>query len=203
MARRMAQGDLEGPISVSAQDEVGQLAQSLESMRQQLRNAYQRLEETNKTLELEVRERTTRQRELLTKIISAQEDERARLARELHDETAQTLGALSIAMDRTRDNLDETQTEAAERLREARTIAAGLLEETRRLILDLRPMALDDLGLAPAICWYAETHLEEAGVVDHTPIRRGIVGLFDAEPDTEMVGEAGDSPSSTKDTRTM
>jgi signal transduction histidine kinase len=39
-----------------------------------------------------------------------------------------------------------------------------LLEETRRLILDLRPMALDDLGLAPAIRWYAETHLEEHGV---------------------------------------
>ncbi len=165
VAQRMAQGDLESPISVAAQDEVGQLAQSLESMRQQLRNAYQQLEETNKTLELQVRERTARLGELLTKIISAQEDERARLARELHDETAQTLGALSIAMDRARDNLDETQPEVAERLQEARTIAAGLLEDTRRLILDLRPMALDDLGLAPAIRWYAETHLEEAGVV--------------------------------------
>jgi signal transduction histidine kinase len=164
VAQRIAQGDLESPICVAAQDEVGQLAQSLESMRQQLRNAYQQLEDTNKRLELQVRERTARLGELLTKIISAQEDERARLARELHDETAQTLAALSIALDRARDNLDETQPEAAERLQEARTIAAGLLEETRRLILDLRPMALDDLGLAPAIRWYAETHLEEAGI---------------------------------------
>jgi two-component system sensor histidine kinase UhpB len=83
----------------------------------------------------------------------------------LHDETAQTLGALSIAMDRARGYLDETQQpEAAEWLREARSITSGLLEETRRLILDLRPIALDELGLAPAIRWYAETHLEEAGV---------------------------------------
>jgi signal transduction histidine kinase len=166
VAHRMAQGDLESPIKVTAQDEVEQLAWSLESMRQQLRSAYQQLEQTNKTLELQVRERTSRLGELLTRLISAQEDERARLARELHDETAQTLGALAIAMDRARDNLDETQhPEAAERLQEARTITSGLLEETRRLILDLRPMALDDLGLAPAIRWYAETHLEEAGVV--------------------------------------
>lgn len=43
-------------------------------------------------------------------------------------------------------------------------MATRLLEETRRLILDLRPMALDDLGLAPAIRWYAETHLEDQGV---------------------------------------
>lgn len=68
-------------------------------------------------------------------------------------------------MDRARGYLDETQQpEAAEWLREARSITSGLLEETRRLILDLRPIALDELGLAPAIRWYAETHLEEAGV---------------------------------------
>ena len=165
VAHRMAEGDLESPISVTAQDEIGQLAQSLEKMRQQLRNAYQQLEQTNRTLELQVQDRTARLGELLSRTISAQEDERARLARELHDETAQTLGALSIAMDRARDYLDETQQpEAAQRLQEARLITSGLLEETRRLILDLRPMALDDLGLAAAIRWYAETHLEEAGI---------------------------------------
>jgi signal transduction histidine kinase len=165
VAQHMARGDLEHPIHVTARDEVGQLAQSLESMRQQLRSAYQQLEDTNKTLELQVRERTARLGELLTKIISAQEEERARLARELHDETAQTLGALAIAMDRARDSLDAAQQpEVAVRLQEARALAASLLEEIRRLILDLRPMALDDFGLAPAIRWYAETHLEEAGV---------------------------------------
>jgi signal transduction histidine kinase len=164
-ARRMAQGDLDSPIHISAQDEVGRLAQSLESMRRQLGVAYQQLEDANLVLESQVRERTAQLSELLEKIISAQEDERARLARELHDETAQTLGALTIALDRARDELAGALPRTAEQLAEARTMAARLMEETRRLILDLRPMALDDLGLAPAIRWYAETHLEEEGVV--------------------------------------
>ncbi len=163
-ARRMAQGDLESPIGISAQDEVGRLAQSLESMRRQLRVAYQQLEDANLVLESQVRERTAELTELLEKIISAQEDERARLARELHDETAQTLGALTIALDRARDELAGARPRTAEQLAEARTMAARLMEETRRLILDLRPMALDELGLAPAIRWYAETHLDEQGV---------------------------------------
>jgi signal transduction histidine kinase len=163
-ALRIAKGDLESPIRISAQDEVGRLATSLESMRQQLRAAYQQLEGANRALEAQVHERTAQLSLLLEKIISAQEDERARLARELHDETAQTLGALAIALDRARDELAGTRPRTAEQLAEARAMAARLLEETRRLILDLRPMALDDLGLAPAIRWYAETHLEDQGI---------------------------------------
>lgn len=163
-AQRMAQGDLESRITISAQDEVGKLAESLDAMRQQLRAAYQQLENTNKELESQVKERTARLGELLSKIISAQEEERYRLARELHDETAQTLGALSISLDRARDSLESARPQTAEQLLEAKAIATSLLEETRRLILDLRPMVLDDLGLGPAIRWYAETHLEEQGV---------------------------------------
>jgi signal transduction histidine kinase len=171
-ARRMAQGDLESPIGgISGSDEVARLAQSLESMRRQLRAAYQQLESTNHVLESQVRERTARLGELLEKLISAQEDERARLARELHDETAQTLGALSIALDRARDELAGAHPRSAEQLAEARAIAVRLLEETRRLILDLRPMALDDLGLGPAIRWYTETHLEEQGVATSLEFR--------------------------------
>ena len=163
-ALRIADGDLDSPVGIDAPDEVGGLARSLESMRQQLRAAYQQLASANRVLEAEVRERTAQLSKLLEKIISAQEDERARLARELHDETAQTLGALAIALDRARDELDGGQPRTAEQLAEARAMADSLLEETRRIILDLRPQALDDLGLAPAIRWYAETHLEEQGI---------------------------------------
>lgn len=163
-AHRMAQGDLESPVNVWAEDEVAGLAESLDTMRRQLRTAYQQLENANRQLEGQVQERTARLGEVLKKIISAQEEERSRLARELHDETAQVLGALSISLDRARDSINGGQPDAAEYISEARAIAVRVLEETRRLILDLRPMALDDLGLAPAIRWYAETHLEEQGV---------------------------------------
>ena len=111
-AERMAGGDLASPISVAAQDEIGQLAESLEEMRQRLRAAYEAVEKTNKELEIRVSERTERLGQVLRQTISAQEDERRRLARELHDETAQTIAALSIALDRARDGLGGAGPEA-------------------------------------------------------------------------------------------
>lgn len=163
-AQRMARGDLESPIKVRAHDEVGRLAENLDAMRQKLRHAYQQVSDANERLELQVAERTARLTDLLGKVISAQEEERGRLARELHDETAQTIAALSIALDRTRHELEDAPPGAVAQLQEAQAIVKRLLEETRRLILDLRPMALDDLGLVPAIRWYAETHLHQEGV---------------------------------------
>jgi two-component system sensor histidine kinase UhpB len=163
-AERMAGGDLASPIEVSAQDEVGQLAGSLEAMRQRLNVAQETIGRANRELELRVSDRTARLGQVLRRTISAQEEERLRLARELHDETAQALAALTIALDRTRDDLDAGTPDARERVLEARRIAAGLLEEIRRLILGLRPSVLDDLGLVPAIRWLCETSLADRGI---------------------------------------
>lgn len=164
-AARMATGDLASPIAVSAQDEVGRLAESLDAMRKRLKDAQETVEATNRELESRVAARTAQLGQVLRQTISAQEEERRRLARELHDETAQTLAALSIALDQARDAL-AGGTEASTRyLSEAKAIAVRLLEETRRLILGLRPSALDDLGLVPALRWYCESTLTEHGVI--------------------------------------
>lgn len=177
-AQRMARGDLESPIAIRAQDEVGRLAENLDAMRRQLRDAYQQVSDANGQLELQVAERTARLTDLLGKVISAQEEERRRLARELHDETAQTIGALSIALDRARHGLGDAAPESVVQLQEAQGIVKQLLEETRRLILDLRPMALEDLGLVPAIRWYAESHLQERGVATTIELDRPAVRLL-------------------------
>ena len=163
-AERMAGGDLASPIRVAAQDEIAKLAESLEAMRQRLRAAYEAVEETNKELELRVKERTDRLGHVLRQTISAQEDERRRLARELHDETAQTIAALSIALDRARDGLDGAGSEAISQIGQAKELSSRLLAETRRLILGLRPTLLDDMGLLPAIRWYAESYLGDRGI---------------------------------------
>jgi signal transduction histidine kinase len=176
-AQRMARGDLESPIRVRAQDEVGRLADNLDAMRRQLRDAYQQVSDANERLELQVAERTARLTDVLGKVISAQEEERRRLARELHDETAQTIGALSIALDRARLELGDASPDATGQLREAQGIVKRLLEDTRRLILDLRPMALEDLGLVPAIRWYAESHLQDEGVATTIELDRPAVRL--------------------------
>lgn len=177
-AERMAEGDLASPIEVNAQDEVAQLADSLEAMRRRLQAALAAIEQTNIELETRVADRTARLGQVLRTTISAQEEERHRLARELHDETAQALAALAIALDRARDGLaeDGSSPEPKERIAEARAIAARLLEETRRLILGLRPSVLDDLGLVPAIRWLCETALDDHGIeatikADHAGVR--------------------------------
>jgi signal transduction histidine kinase len=163
-AGRMAQGDLASPIVVTAPDEIGELAKSFELMRRHLLVARAAAEATNRALESRVAERTARLGEVLRKTLSAQEEERHRLARELHDETAQTLAALSIMLDRARDGLDDGSSSAAAHLREAKAVATRLLDDTRRLILGLRPLVLDDLGLVPAVRWQCETSLGDRGL---------------------------------------
>ncbi len=163
-AERMALGDFASAIDVAAQDEIAVLAQTLDTMRIRLLDAHDQLESNNRDLERRVAERTARLEQVLRKVISVQEDERYGLARELHDETAQTLAALSIALDRVRDDIERAPSGALEQIQAAKDIATRLLAETRRQILGLRPSVLDDLGLGPAIAWYAETTLESLGI---------------------------------------
>ncbi len=101
---------------------------------------------------------------LLDKLIMAQEEERRRIARELHDEVGQSLTALIMGLGGAEEMIPQELEPLRRRLEEIRTLTAGTLEEIRRLMVDLRPTLLDDLGLIPAIHWYAETHLARAGV---------------------------------------
>lgn len=163
-AGRMASGDLTSPIGVRADDEIGLLAENLEAMREQLKAAREASDRMQSELERRVADRTARLNQLLGQTIDAQEAERLRLARELHDETAQSLAALAIALDRARDQLGGSPATTRDHIAEARATAARLLAETRRLIAGLRPAALDDLGLVPAIRSYAETTLTPNGI---------------------------------------
>ncbi len=100
--------------------------------------------------------------ELLRKVISAQEEERKRIARDLHDDTSQALTALLYAADEALDLSDPA--EIRRTLAGMRTVAQRTLDGVHKLIFDLRPSILDHLGLAPALRWYAQSRLEAAGV---------------------------------------
>jgi signal transduction histidine kinase/YHS domain-containing protein len=82
---------------------------------------------------------------------TAQEAERARLARELHDEIVQQLIALGHGVDRVHRLLDRDPAKATERLQAMRASITALVDELRALIGDLRPPALAELGLLPAV----------------------------------------------------
>lgn len=161
-AERIASGNLETPVPALGEDEVGRLSRSFELMRQALQQSLEDLTQARDQLELRVKERTRQLTEILSKVVTAQEEERKRLARELHDETCQTLSALSMKLDAA---LAAPSSEAArERLGEAKAFAGRTLGEIHRLIYDLRPSVLDDLGLLPAIRWLGERNLVPLGI---------------------------------------
>lgn len=109
----------------------------------------------------ELREKEALRRRLLEKLISAQEDERRRIARELHDEAGQALTALILNLEMAEQSSRSVEPKQLARLR---GIAEDTLAELRRLIYDLRPSILDDLGLAAAVRWYVKENVEPQGL---------------------------------------
>lgn len=101
---------------------------------------------------------------LSERAITAQEEERKRIARSLHDDTGQSLSTLIINLERLENHLPIESRLLVSRLRSIRQMASDSLDCLRNIIYDLRPAILDDLGLLPAIRWYARTNLEEAGI---------------------------------------
>ena len=102
--------------------------------------------------------------EMATRIIKAQEEERKRVAREIHDGPAQSLANLVLRMEICERLLDQDVDEAVKELGELKKTAKGSLTELRRIIFDLRPMALDDLGLVPALRRYLEDLRDRLGL---------------------------------------
>lgn len=151
-AERIAAGDLSATIE-GGTDEIGRLGAALEHMRLRLRESIESTTRANADLERRVEQRTQQLQHLLGKIISAQEDERRRVARELHDETSQLLAALSMAI--------HAGPAAGS---DPRVLIDRLQEGVHRLIVNLRPAVLDDLGLAAAIDMLADTQLRRSGV---------------------------------------
>jgi two-component system, NarL family, sensor histidine kinase DevS len=99
----------------------------------------------------------------LRRVVAGQELERKRLARELHDETGQALTSILLGL----RSIEESSKEKPE-LREAvlalREIVVDTLQDVRRLAVELRPKALDDFGLVPALEWLSETFAEQTEV---------------------------------------
>ena len=96
--------------------------------------------------------------------INAQEDERKRIARTLHDETGQSLTMLIMSIERLENQIHLLDVAAQSQLASAHHLAAQSLVSLRHIVHGLRPTILDDLGLVPAIRWFAQTNLEAAGI---------------------------------------
>ncbi len=121
-----------------------------------------------------------RLRELTRRLVAAQEEERKRIAQELHDELGQALTAISLDLASIEKALpSETPPEIKERLIDARSLADEVDEQISELALDLRPSLLDDLGLLPTLQWYLNRYSQRTGIEVATDFR----GLESRLPD--------------------
>jgi signal transduction histidine kinase len=105
----------------------------------------------------------------------AREQEKSRIARELHDELAQTLAAVKMDARWTQENLDRKELASA-KLETMIGLIDQAVASTRRIAGDLRPLVLDDLGLIPALEWLAGAFTD----------RHGIPCALDVDPDMDL-----------------
>jgi PAS domain S-box-containing protein len=98
---------------------------------------------------------------LSRQIVTAQENERRAIARELHDEIGQSLTALKIMLSQAVRLSDEKRENS---LKEAHSLASELLQQVREMSLKLRPSMLDDLGLLPTLIWYFDRITSQTGI---------------------------------------
>jgi signal transduction histidine kinase len=110
-------------------------------------------------------------RDALRRVVDAQELERARLARELHDETGQALTSILLGLKHLDDVIETDDARVA--TASLRELVVTTLQDVRRLAVELRPSALDDFGLVPAIERLAGTLAEQSELVVDLEARLG------------------------------
>ena len=141
-------------------DELGQLGESFNEMGRQIEND----EVKNQKLSDQLRKQHEQRGELLKRLITAQEDERKRVSRELHDDLGQALSALSLQMQVLERLFDPDSDEAIEQLNKINDLITETIDRMYELILALRPSTLDEYGLVVALRNHAEKFLDGSGI---------------------------------------
>jgi signal transduction histidine kinase len=118
--------------------------------------------------------------ELFRRVVAAQEAERQRIARDLHDETGQSLTAIGMGLRGLSGKLSARNKEALNTLHKLELLTADSLKELQRLMTDLRPSHLDDLGLSAALRWYTARLQEHSSLQIRVDINGEECDLNDA-----------------------
>jgi signal transduction histidine kinase len=165
---RIARGNLREAVTIESTEEIGILSQSFDDMRLKLAASLDSIQRQNLELEQRVRDRTRQLEEkqvvnttLLRKLITSQEDERKRIARELHDESLQTLSALLMNIEMCRLHPDLITPDKVNMMKDTVT---RVINEMSKVIQNLRPTVLDDLGFEAGILWLIDRNLKEKGI---------------------------------------
>jgi signal transduction histidine kinase len=172
---RLGKGELPGFAKIARDlTERRKNEMALDEARTQLER---RVEQRTVELRAEVERHQAARQEvtaLMRKIVTAQEDERARIARDLHDQLGQQLTALRLSLER---HLGQCATTTRADLERALTLAREVDAEIDFLAWELRPAALDDLGLVAALPRYVEQWTAHYGIPAHFQTTGPVSGL--------------------------
>ena len=157
---RFGLGHLDLRLKPDSADEIGQLAAAFNAMGQRVQSE----EDQNQVLSQTLRHESAQRRELLKRLIAAQEDERRRLARDLHDNLGQDFAGLAMNLEARARLVTAPPDQARSQIRQTRALIAETTDRAYNMILDLRPSALDDLGLGPALRSHADRVLKNTGI---------------------------------------
>jgi signal transduction histidine kinase len=145
--RHFSQGERSTRVPVQRQDEVGLLANVFNDMA----DTIQTQDAEAERLYRELAAKDTVRRQLLARLITAREEERQHLAREIHDELGQLLTGLSLFLKLCQQVVPDNLRTAHDYLVKAKDLVRDTIEQSHRLIARLRPTVLDDYGLIPAL----------------------------------------------------
>lgn len=169
-------------------DEILILSNSFDEMRQRLAASLESIKEQNLQLESRVALRTQQIREsrqkiqtLLRKVIYSQEEERLRIARDLHDTILQDISAFLIQLDICRMQPELITVQKIDHMKD---VAVKIIDTLHTVIKDLRPSVNDDLGLEAAIVSMLEKRLKGRGIEFYLDIKGAIYKRL--PPETEI-----------------
>ena len=147
-----------------AQREARRQAGEAEKAREELRTINERLESRVKLRTAELEHRNLEIQELSSRLLQAQDEERRRVSRELHDSTGQVLVALSMNLTRLKYEIDPSNSEAERLINDTVTLVEEMSQQLRTMSYLLHPPLLDEAGLASAVKLYVE------GFANRSPI---------------------------------
>lgn len=157
---RFGKGEHYPAVEEEPGDEIGRLGAEFNRMSTRI---MQR-EKENENLAAALDSRMAERGILLRRLIHTQEEERRRVAREIHDEVGQSLSSISLNIELAQRSLEDHPSQAIEHLHQASSMVSESTDHMYDLILGLRPSALDDLGLIAAIKTQLQRTLEPAGI---------------------------------------
>src|ERR1035438_3902014 len=165
--KKFSVGDLTERTKVYADDELGLLAATFNKMADEIMQQTTRLKtELSEREKIEVELEYSREKlsSLSTYLQAAREDERKMIAREIHDELGQALNTLKLRVTMLKDYFPEGDTQPIIKISQINELIDNVITVVKKLITELRPQLLDDLGLSAAIEWYVTEFEKNSGI---------------------------------------